>query len=170
MFYLEQYSKELLPLENNPNIEPVKDTGLRPDDKTIKTWLWVAYGMVAVKNVFKHPRYPPRVGSNCMDDIQRILSMSREVDFEKIKELWFYLLSETYGTDIADKVKDSLYWKGVFSYHMLYDANGVRELNLLNILLKASSWEVNLDAVRNLWMRSLHEKGIAKDKKGEELT
>ena len=52
---------------------------------------------------------------------------------------------------------------------MLYDANGVRELNLLNILLKASSWELNHDAVRNLWMRSLYGKGIAKEKKGEEL-
>ena len=49
-FYLEQRSKELLPVENNPNIELVKETGLRPnDDKTVKTWLWVAYGMVAVK-------------------------------------------------------------------------------------------------------------------------
>ena len=54
--------KKLLPLDNNPNIELVKDTGVtRPDDKAIKTWLWVAYGMVAVKNVFKHPTYRPRV-------------------------------------------------------------------------------------------------------------
>ena len=140
MFYLEQCPKELLPLKNNPNIELVKDTGLRPDDKAIKTWLWVAYGMVAVKNVFKHPTYRPRVGSNCMDDIQRILSMAREVEFDEVKKQWFYLLSETYGTDVTDKVKDSLYWKGVFSYSMLYDANGVRELNLLNNLIKAPSW------------------------------
>ena len=52
---------------------------------------------------------------------------------------------------------------------MLYDANGVRELNLLNILIKASSWEVNLDAVRNLWMRSLYVKEIAKENEGEKL-
>ena len=125
--------------------------------------------MVAVKNVFKHPRYRPQVGSNCMDDIQRILSMAREVDFDEVKKQCFYLLSEAYRTDIADKIKDSLYLKGVFSYHMLYDANGLRESNLWNIIIKASSWEVNLEAVRNLWMRSLYEKGIAKEKKGKEL-
>ena len=120
--------------------------------------------MVAVKNVYKHPAFRPRVGSNCMDDIQRILSMAREVDFDKVKKQWFYLLSETYGTDVVDKVRDSFYWKGVFSSNMLYDANGVRELKLLNILIKAPSWEVNLDAVRNLWMQSLYEKEIAKEK------
>ena len=106
-------------------------------------------------------------GSNCMDDIQRILSMAREVEFDEVKKEWFYLLSETYGTHVTDKVKDSPYWKGVFSDSMLYDANGVRELNLLNILIKAPSWEVNLDAVRNLWMRSLYEKEIAKENEGE---
>ena len=159
----------MLPIVNNPNIDLVKVTGLKPDDKTIKTWLWVAYGMVVVKNVFKHPNYRPRVGSNCMDDTQRILSMAREVDYDKVKNQWFYLLSETYGTDVTDKVKDSPYWKGVFSYSMLYDANGVRELNLLNILMKTSSWDMNLDAVRNLWMRSIYEKQIAKENEGEEL-
>ena len=135
MFYLEQLSDELLPIEKNPNIELAKYTELSPDYKTIKTWLWVAYGMVAVKNVYKHPAFRPRVGLNCMDDIQRILSMAREVDFDKVKKQWFYLLSETYGTDVVDKVKDSLYWKGVFSSNMLYDANGVREVKLLNILI-----------------------------------
>ena len=30
--------------------------------------------------------------------------------------------------------------------HILYDANGLRELKFFNILIKASSWEVNLDA------------------------
>ena len=35
MFYLEQCPKELLHLKNNLNIELVKDTGLRPDDKAI---------------------------------------------------------------------------------------------------------------------------------------
>ena len=51
LFYLEQRSKELLPVENNPTIKLVKETGLRPDEKTVKTWLWVAYGMVDVKLV-----------------------------------------------------------------------------------------------------------------------
>ena len=95
IFYLEQCPKELLPLGNNPNIELVKDTGLRPDIEAINTWLWVAYGMVAVKNVFKHPTYRPRVGWNCMDNIQRILSMAREVDFDEVKKQRFCLLSET---------------------------------------------------------------------------
>ena len=113
------HSKELLTVENNPPIEQVKDTGLRPDGKTVKTWLRVVYGMAAVKNVFKYARYCPQVGSNCMDDIQIILSMAREVDFDKVKKQWFYLLSETYGTDVADKTKDSLYWIGVLSYHVI---------------------------------------------------
>jgi len=28
----------------------------------------------------------------------RILSMAREVDFDAVKEQWYYLLGETYGT------------------------------------------------------------------------
>ena len=60
MFYLEQLPDELLPIENNPNIELKKDTTLTPKDRDIKIWLWVAYGMIAVKNVYKHPSYRPR--------------------------------------------------------------------------------------------------------------
>ena len=54
MFYLEQLPDELLTIENNPNIELKKDTRLTPKDREIKIWLWVAYGMIAVKNVYKH--------------------------------------------------------------------------------------------------------------------
>ena len=168
MLYLEKRPKQMLFIENNPKVELKRDTRITPSDKHIRIWLWVAYGMVTVKNVFKHPTYRPRVGCNCMDDIHRILSMAKEVDFDKVKEQWYYLLSETYGTDLADRVKDSPYWKGIFSYNMLYDANGLRELRLLNILIDAPSWEVNVDAVRNLWRRSLFEKEIAKEKEEEE--
>ena len=35
---------------------------------------------------------------------------------------------------MADKVKNSPYWKGVFSYNM-HDANGVRKSRLLNIVM-----------------------------------
>ena len=67
MFYLEQLPDELLTIENNPNIELKKDTRLTPKDREIKIWLWVAYGMIAVKNVYKHPSYRPRVGCNCIN-------------------------------------------------------------------------------------------------------
>ena len=33
--------------------------------------------------------------------------MAREVEFNEVKKQSFYLLSETYGTDVIDKVKDS---------------------------------------------------------------
>ena len=164
MFYLEQLPDELLPIENKPIIELKKDTRLTPKDRDIKIWLWVAYGMIAVKNVYKHPSYRPRLGCNCMDDIHRVLSMAREVDFDKVKEQWYYLLGENYGTDVADKVKNSHYWKGVFSYNMLYDANGVRELRLLNIVINGPVWDLDVEAVRNLWRRSLYKKEIAKEK------
>ena len=101
MFYLEQLPKELLPIQNNPNVELKKDTRINASDKDIKILLWAAYSMIAVKNVYKHPTYRPRVGCNCMDDIHRILSMAREVDFDKVKEQWYYLLGETYGTDFC---------------------------------------------------------------------
>ena len=63
-----------------------------------------------------------------MDDIHRILSITREIDFDNLKEQWYYILSEIYGTETADKVKDNPYWKGIFSFTMLYDVNGLREL------------------------------------------
>lgn len=51
---------------------------------------------------------------------------------------------------------------------MLYDANGLRELRLLNILLNAPShWEVNVDAVRNTWNRSVFEKLSVKEEEEE---
>ncbi|KAL9978941.1 hypothetical protein ACROYT_G016525 [Oculina patagonica] len=127
---------------SGPSIELKKDTRIPCTDNDIKTWLWVAYGMIAVKNVFKHPKYRPRVGCNCVDDIHRILSMARGVDFERVKEQWYYLLGETFGTDLADKVKDSPYWKGFFTYNMLYDANGLREFRLINILIDTPVWEI----------------------------
>lgn len=95
--------------------------------------------------------------------------MAREVDFDKVKEQWYYLLGETYGTEMADEVKDSSYWKGFFTYTMLYDANGLRELRLLNILLNSQSWDVNDDAVRNMWNRSVYEKLAVKEDQEEEL-
>lgn len=159
MFYLELCPRDLLPIENNPNIELVKDTRITPDGRSVKIWMWVAYGMIAVKNVYKHPSYRPRVGCNCMDDIQRILTMA----FDKVKEQWYYLLGETYGTDVVDKVKGIPYWNGIFAYTMLYDANGVRELRLLNILIDGPSWDVKVESVRNLWRRSLIEKELAKE-------
>ncbi|KAJ7394013.1 hypothetical protein OS493_003685 [Desmophyllum pertusum] len=115
MLYLRQYGKDLSLIEHDPKIDLVKDTGLTADTKDIKTWLWVAYGMSTVKNIYKHPNFRPRVGCNCVDDIHRILSMAREVDFDKVKEQWYYLLGETYGTEKADEVKDSSYWKGKFT-------------------------------------------------------
>ena len=169
MLFLGQYGKYLSIIEHDPKIDLVKDTGLTADTRAIKIWLWVAYGVTTVKNVYKHPNFRPRVGCNCVDDIHRILSMAREVDFDKVKEQWYYLLGETYGTEMADEVKDSSYWKGFFTYTMLYDANGLRELRLLNILLNSQSWDVNDDAVRNMWNRSVYEKLAVKEDQEEEL-
>ena len=42
--------------------------------------------MITVKNVYKHPDLHPQVGCNCMNDIHRIPSMAREVDFDAVKE------------------------------------------------------------------------------------
>ena len=91
MLYLEQYEKELSFIENNPKIEWVKDTRLTTDSKRIKIWLWVAYSMITVKNVYKNPSFHPRVGCNCTDIIHRILSMAREVEFDKVKVIGWKL-------------------------------------------------------------------------------
>ena len=85
--------------------------------------------------------------------------MAREVDFDKVKEQWYYLLGENYGTDVADKVKNSPY-----SYNMLYDANGVRELRLLNTVINGPVWDLDVEVVKNLWRHSLYKKEIAKEK------
>lgn len=83
--YLDQHGKDLSFIEYNPKIELVKDTGVNPPDAdTMKNLLWVAYGMITVKNVFKHPSYGPRDGCDCRDDIRIILSMAREVEFDKV--------------------------------------------------------------------------------------
>ena len=35
--------------------------------------------------------------------------MPREADFDAVKEQWYYLLVETYGTKTVDKVRSSSY-------------------------------------------------------------